>query len=1262
MSKVWTDNNSLLENEFWLAATKDNNFQALLAGLKEQKFTAHLYGLNEGLKIYLYAQLLQHCEHSAILLYPDESTLREYQVNLIQLLPQQEFFHLREREENDYSPRKSGSFNNLEFERIYILYKLALKEKIFVLSSAKTLLQILPSPQDLIVDILYLDLKKKLNLSDLNSDLISRAYRRRNVVEEEACFSVRGDIVDICPIGFKYEIFSFLDKDEQANLYRLLSEEHIGSDSLALRLSFFDDEIDEIKLFNMQNQRSLCNLKLNKLRIFPAAEILWPLQKQKKESLQQKILAIIEEHKGVKQVYKLKDDLENLNPDWFLQEFFASSLQEYMQDNLILIDDIVNIRPNLDKLYTDFVKKIQNNILHKNVLPTLVYNRLNPVRVFTSLDCCSYLISFNHLKPGMKLLPSYRENLPNSDTEDFKYDKTSSEKEIRYFDFQAKDLPVFSKSENKLKENILFLDNLLKKDDQLFIFDWDKFNLIKEDRDLLPKYLNFFHHAINNADVLIKDGFYYPGASLAYLSYSNFSFLKKEKGGHKQFRHSPNDRQKNYERAMKLFADLKAGDYVVHEQHGIAIYEGLTSLSRNGVKRDYLKLRYAKDDSLFIPMEALNQVQKYIGIASDLDKKPKLSRLGGGDWQKLKDRARESGKALALNLVQLYARRMQNKGFAFQADTVWEKEFAQAFEFEETQDQLRCIAEIEQDMCSDKSMDRLLCGDVGFGKTEVAFRAIFKCISNSKQAILVSPTTVLCQQHFETLSKRLSSYPVKIVQLSRFVDEKTKKRNLLSLASGEADILVATHSAFSKKINFKDPGLLVIDEEQRFGVNHKEYIKEKYPHIDVLSLSATPIPRSLHMSLAGIRDISLLQEAPYNRRPIMTYVLPYDEDMICEAVDREIARQGQVFYLFNNTHKIDEKAEYLQKLMPNVRIAVAHARMNETHLENIIRDFMQGSYDLLLCTTIIESGIDMPEVNTIIVEHGERLGMAQLYQLRGRVGRSYRQAYAYITYPEDLALSEQASNRLAAIRDYTDLGSGFKIALRDLETRGAGNVLGAEQHGQLEAVGYDLYCRMLSEEIEQLKLQVDMSIATEANEENEKVQKPNMITESDKKRPKLAIADVLIDLKIDAFVSADYIADEALRMDFYRRVVNVRNLDDYHDCYDELLDRYGEPDKYVVNLIKYCYIRAAAAGMGINSIKYNEADEVLRMDFSDKCEYDMEAMSILMSDKRFSSYLNLKMSSVKPALLYQKVYLDMNKYLDDIFKMFSLIEETKQKK
>ena len=622
--------------------------------------------------------------------------------------------------------------------------------------------------------------------------------------------------------------------------------------------------------------------------------------------------------------------------------------------------------------------------------------------------------------------------------------------------------------------------------------------------------------------------------------------MSAQKGKRRRFKKSENP--------LQSLSDITPGDYVVHVTNGIGIFQGIVKQDIRGVVKDYIAIRYAGTDMLYVPVTQLDLVSKYVGPREDSG--VKLNKLNSAEWQRTRSRVRAAVKDMAKELIALYSKRMHTEGFAFSPDTDWQRDFEDRFPYEETDDQLRCIDEIKHDMEMARPMDRLLCGDVGFGKTEVAIRAAFKAVMDGKQVAVLVPTTILSWQHYQTFMQRMDGFPVTVELLSRFRSPKQQEDIIRRLKTGEIDIIIGTHRILQKDVQFKDLGLCIIDEEQRFGVAHKERLKELKTSVDVLTLSATPIPRTLNMAMSGIRDMSTIEEAPQDRYPVQTYVIEHDMGILCEAMEKELRRGGQVYYLHNRVESIESTAAKIKEMMPSARIAVAHGRMGEEELSEIWRDLLEGDIDILVCTTIIETGVDVPNCNTLIIEDADRLGLAQLHQIRGRVGRSTRRASAYFTFKRGKELSEIANRRLSAIREYTEFGSGFKIAMRDLEIRGAGNVLGAQQHGHMEAVGYDMYLQLLGEAVEE-----------------EKGEKPI----SRKK-------ECLIDMQIDAHIPDNYIKSIPQRLAVYRRIADIKNTEDAEDVKDELRDRFGEIPQSVQGLIDVSLLRNTAAAKGIYEI------------------------------------------------------------------------------
>ncbi len=619
----------------------------------------------------------------------------------------------------------------------------------------------------------------------------------------------------------------------------------------------------------------------------------------------------------------------------------------------------------------------------------------------------------------------------------------------------------------------------------------------------------------------------------------------------------------NAKNAFQSLTELRKGDYVVHKAHGVGIFEGITTMNAGGAEKDYIQIRYNKGDILYLPVTQLDQVTKYVGPKND--GVVKINRLGGQEWQKARSRAAASAKDLAKELTELYAQRMKIKGYAFSPDIDMQNDFERRFEFEETSDQLRCIEEIKRNMENPQPMDRLLCGDVGFGKTEVALRAAFKCAAEGLQCAILVPTTILAFQHYQTIQRRFEGFPLEAAMLSRFVSPVDSKKIITRLKRGSIDIVVGTHKLLGKGIEFKQLGLIIIDEEQRFGVAQKEKLKERYPQVDVLTLTATPIPRTLNMALSDIRDMSVLEEAPQDRSPVQTYVIEHDIGILAQAMHQELRRSGQVYYLHNRVETIERRAAQIKELLPEARVEVAHGQMGEEELSDIWRRQLEGEIDILVCTTIIETGIDVPNVNTLVIEDADRMGLAQLHQIRGRVGRSARRASAYFTYHPGKELTEIAQHRLEAIREYTEFGSGFQIAMRDLELRGAGSLLGGQQHGHMEAVGYDLYMEMLSEAVAEEKANVELGAG------HSEATKPS----------RRQMRDCKIDLPIDAHIPEEYIFDVRHRLGMYRRIAEIRTTEDADDVVDELIDRFGEPPEPVLGLVDIAMVRAAAVQCGI---------------------------------------------------------------------------------
>jgi len=723
----------------------------------------------------------------------------------------------------------------------------------------------------------------------------------------------------------------------------------------------------------------------------------------------------------------------------------------------------------------------------------------------------------------------------------------------------------------------------------------------------------------------LHKGFEYPVLSFVVIAENDIFSARKMKKLKKKKHDGKN---------IASFNELNIGDYVVHESHGLGVYKGIEKIQVEGVEKDYIKIAYANNGNLYVLATQLDRLQKYAN--QDTEKKPKLNSLGGVEWKKTKAKVTGAVEEVAKELVRLYAIRQKVEGYRFSQDTVWQKEFEEMFPYEETDDQLNAIEDTKKDMESGRVMDRLICGDVGYGKTEVAIRAAFKAIQDGKQVAYLVPTTVLASQHFSTFEERMKGFPVNVGQLSSFRTSAQNKKTIEGLKNGTIDVVIGTHRVLSKDVQFKDLGLLIIDEEQRFGVAHKEKIKELKNNIDVLTLSATPIPRTLHMSLVGIRDMSVLEEPPVDRHPIQTFVTEHNDEMIREAVTRELARNGQVYYVYNKVRDIEERAEYIQNLVPDAVVAYAHGQMDKRMLEKIMYEFVNGEIDVLVSTTIIETGMDIPNCNTMIIENADQFGLSQLYQLRGRVGRSTRTSYAFLMYKRDKMISEVAEKRLSAIKEFSDLGSGFKIAMKDLEIRGAGNVLGKSQHGHMAAVGYDLYCKMLNQAVNNLK-----GIKNEYSFET------------------------TVDLEVDAYIPASYIKSEYQKLDIYKRIAALETREELSDMKDELSDRYGSIPSCASNLLMVALIKSKAHKIGIMEIKGETAANPAGgasnwrtvMNIYPKADIDSDAIPKLLES--FGGALDFKVNGV-PYFIWtvtKRKFTSQKEYLNGLLDMMDIMED-----
>jgi len=943
--------------------------------------------------------------------------------------------------------------------------------------------------------------------SDLTEKLLSFGYYRVPRVEHPGEFSVRGGIMDI---------------------FAVTKEEPV-------RIEFWDDEIDTIRWFDPESQRS--DERTDSIRIFPAREAMIAQEDLKrglaqiKEDAKKRIDALRKDME-TEEAYRLMQELESIErgaddladiPDFesYLPYFYedAQSLLDYFdkENATLFVDEYPRVKKASEELFREFQSSMEYRLKKGYILEKQKNLIFSPEEIFEKFSVFSttLLSTLSGRTEGVKVAESFSVNTKsvssyNSNGELFL-------KELKDLEKRNYAVAVISPSASRAKRIADELNN----------------------EGLHAAYREGVLTDVSNGIILttygaLRTGFSYPDAGFAMISESDI-YGKKKKRHRKKFTGGEK---------IGNFNDLHVGDYVVHENHGVGIYRGVVKEEIDHVVRDYIQIEYAKNGKLYIPVTQLDLIQKY---SAKEGAKPKLNSIGSPEWTTTKARVKAATEEIAQELVDLYAVRSNINGYSFSQDTPWQQEFEEAFPFEETDCQLSAIEDTKKDMESTKIMDRLICGDVGFGKTEVAIRAAFKAVQDGKQVAILAPTTILAQQHYHTFLERMKSYPVKVGLMCRLRTEAENKRTATEVKAGVVDIVIGTHRLLSKDVEYSDLGLLIIDEEQRFGVSHKETIKGLKKSVDVLSLSATPIPRTLHMSLVGIRDMSLLEEAPAERSPIQTYVMEYDEEMVREGIERELARGGQVYFVHNRVRDIADVTAKLRELCPDATIEYAHGKMSQQRIEDIMYEFVNGEIDVLVATTIIEIGLDIPNVNTIIIQDAENFGLSQLYQLRGRVGRSSRAAYAFLLYKRNKMLREEAEKRLSAIREFTELGSGFKIAMRDLEIRGAGNMLGEAQSGHMDAVGYDLYCKMLSDAVAHVK--------------GEKVEET---------------FETKMDIAIDAFISPNYIPDELQKIEIYKRIASLSSDEEAEDLKEELIDRFGDYPKSVENLFLISKLKAMA--------------------------------------------------------------------------------------
>ena len=1003
-----------------------------------------------------------------------------------------------------------------------------------------------------------------IDLDAWKERLIAMGYERVAQVDGMGQFSIRGGIVDIFPL----------------------------TEEVPVRIELWDDEVDSIRTFDLESQRSV--EQLENITIYPAAEVVLSADQlaagirrlEKEEKTYEK--ALREQHKPEEahRIHTIIGELRSgLDEGWriggldaYIRYFCpdtVSFLEYFPQgESVIFLDEPARLKEKGETVELEFRESMVHRLEKGYLLPGQT-ELLYPAAEILARMQKPYAVMLTGLDqklPGMKVNQKFSIDVKNVNS----YQNS--------FEILIKDLTRWKKegyrvillSASRTRASRLASD-LREYDLRAYCPDGregESGNAGGEGAGSAdtgnPGAVNTSVRKVRPGEILVTygnlhRGFEYPLLKFVFITEGDMFGVEKKRKRRKKT---------NYQgKAIQSFTELSVGDYVVHEEHGLGIYKGIEKVERDKVIKDYIKIEYGDGGNLYLPATRLESIQKYAGAEA---KKPKLNKLGGTEWNKTKTRVRGAVQEIAKDLVKLYAARQEKAGFQYGTDTVWQREFEELFPYDETDDQMDAIDAVKKDMESRRIMDRLICGDVGYGKTEVALRAAFKAVQDSKQVVYLVPTTILAQQHYNTFVQRMKDFPVRVDMLSRFCTPARQKRTLEDLRKGMVDIVIGTHRVLSKDMQFKDLGLLIIDEEQRFGVAHKEKIKHLKENVDVLTLTATPIPRTLHMSLAGIRDMSVLEEPPVDRTPIQTYVMEYNEEMVREAINRELARNGQVYYVYNRVTDIDEVAGRVQALVPDAVVTFAHGQMREHELERIMADFINGEIDVLVSTTIIETGLDISNANTMIIHDADRMGLSQLYQLRGRVGRSNRTSYAFLMYKRDKLLREEAEKRLQAIREFTELGSGIKIAMRDLEIRGAGNVLGAEQHGHMEAVGYDLYCKMLNQAV--------LALKGETLEEDS--------------------YDTVVECDIDAYIPGRYIKNEYQKLDIYKRISAIETEEEYMDMQDELMDRFGDIPRSVENLLKIASIRALAHQAYVTEVVINRQEVRLTMYQKAKLQVD----------------------------------------------------------
>lgn len=1142
------------------------NFSELLNDYKPYKDTESalksgispicISGVSESAQSQLIYQLTEKEENSAVIIcYSDLEAMAMYRdisyftKNAV-LFPSKEYIFY----DIDAKDREN------EQTRLNAIYSIG-EEKTIIVTSIEACSKYTIAHGDYEKSKLTFEIGDVYDLEEIAEKLVAMGYENYPEIEGRGQFSLRGGILDIFSPNMENPV----------------------------RIEFFGDEVDSLREFDADTQRSIENIK--KATVVACKECI--LDTEKRERLIEHIKKLKasqnrKKEKNLEAIDVLEHDLEKVLEktsfpaiDKYIGAIYDEfpTILDYFEDMTIFIIDEKRIAERAKNAEWEMGESV-SACLESGVIAD---------------KNGKYMLGFSEVLSKISNLKTVALNTFLTSKSNFSYKQT--------FEFNTKTAVSFHGKIDYLTED---LKGWKENDYTVLIFAQNEANAknlqgVLADRgfeSIMAKDGEFQKGQVNIIIGMLTKGFEYSDAKIAVVSDREIFDVHQKRRKRKI---------ENTQR-IKSYNDLHVGDYVVHQAHGIGIYEGIKKITAFSVTKDYLKVRYRGEDMLYVPVDQMDALYKYSG---NTDKAISLNKLGGVEWSKTKQRVKKSTEEMAKKLVELYAKREQTQGYAYSRDTVWQREFEDTFGYSETEDQLRSIEEVKEDMEKPKPMDRLLCGDVGFGKTEVALRAAFKAVNDGKQVAYLCPTTILAMQHYNTFLSRMEKFPINIGMLSRFRTPAQQKRIIKQLKDGELDIIVGTHKILQDSIEFKDLGLLIVDEEQRFGVAHKEKLKELKKNVDVLTMTATPIPRTLHMSMISIRDMSVLTEPPQNRYPVRTYVLEEDRRILIDAIKNELARGGQVFYLHNRVQGIYGVAEWIRNEIPDANVSVGHGKMKESELEDIMYSMVNGDIDVLVCTTIIETGLDIPNANTIIIQDADRMGLSQLYQLRGRVGRSNRMAYAYLTYKRDKQLSDTADKRLRAIKEFTEFGSGFKIAMRDLEIRGAGNVLGPEQSGHMDAVGYDMYCKILKESVDAMQ-------GISADEEFQ----------------------TSVDISIDAFIPDRYIKNAEQRIEIYKKIAGILSEDDKMEIEDELIDRFGDIPKQARNVIEVALIKALAHDKGISEL--NQKGDNLAIKF-ERDKVDLQ--KILEFDKKFPGRVKL-IPTQKPTVNFK--LRDKTKILDEI--------------